>query len=544
RRVPIVLPPGNYQLELYDKRRNGLRSAGQGFGDGRWQISAVYTDDYSDNTEGVVELASGGHEFLTTQVTDFVVEKRTASNAGAPPDDIVKNSLGKTTVKIGGNAVGGAEARRRRPNGRVRGLIEAFSSSPPEQKIINGTRADPSFAPFFARAAGDELNWTPDRLCGATLIHADILVTAAHCQGAFNYGVLLYDAESNDFSRRATIDKQSRHPLWDFSPSAWNYDVLVMRLSTPIANDDAALPLALNQDSDFPAHHDNLLALGFGVTEEEGSSKVIRTAEMQYINNTECVERMNTFGKLNLPNLPSEFLCTSSESTVSVCDGDSGGPLTNANGTALAGIVSFGSGCSANEFPNVHVRVSEVSKWLKEQVCALSIEPPEDCESTETNLDPSFVELSLIFVYDFFAEDITYVIRDTKDRAIVVSGPIDVPQRNGRQKTAIFLPPGEYTFEVFDRRGNGLNGMGAGQGNGWWRLSALYDREIPIELANGDHAFQKQQLTAFTVEGPPSASGGVDQLPSRPSLADKDGERLGGHQNGSSERLRRQSQGY
>jgi secreted trypsin-like serine protease len=533
-RVSIFLPPGEYSFDIYDKRNNGLRSNGQGFGDGRWRISALY----DGNTE--TELASGGPDFLKSQSTAFVVKDRSTTSA----PEIAKNSLGKSTVKIGANTMGRYAENRWRPDGgRVRGLQKTQPS--PKPRIVDGTRADPSLAQFFAKAAGDELYWTPDRLCGAALIHSDILVSAAHCQGAFNYGVLLYDPGTNDYTRRMTIEKQSRHPLWDYNPTAWNYDVLVMRLNLPISSNDAELvPIALNQDDNFPSGDDKLLALGFGVTEQGGSSEYLRTAEMNYLNNTDCVDKLNTFGNLNSSNLPDEFLCTSSDSQVSVCDGDSGGPITSMDSTSLAGIASFGSGCSAHQFPNVHVRVSKVSEWIKEQVCNLSNNPPEDCMKKEFDRDESKVELSLIFAYDFFAEDITYAIRATDGRSIVYSGPSDVAQRNGRQKTAMFLPPGDYTFEVFDRRGNGLDGMGTGDGNGWWRISALYDGDTPAEIASGNHVFERQQITAFTVQSLPTVIVDKDESPSRPVVANKDSDRLGHNQNGSIGRLRRHFQGY
>ena len=79
--------------------------------------------------------------------------------------------------------------------------------------IVNGrVVADPSDAQFFARSGKDLDNSTPDYLCGATLVHGDMLLTAAHCQGSFNYGVFLYDPDTNDYTREATVDLQIRYP--------------------------------------------------------------------------------------------------------------------------------------------------------------------------------------------------------------------------------------------------------------------------------------------------------------------------------------------
>lgn len=90
---------------------------------------------------------------------------------------------------------------------------EAQISGRHRRAIVNGrVVTDPSDAQFFARSGKDGDNATPDYLCGATLVHNDILLTAAHCQGSFNYGVFLYDQNTNDYTKEAVIDFQIRYP--------------------------------------------------------------------------------------------------------------------------------------------------------------------------------------------------------------------------------------------------------------------------------------------------------------------------------------------
>lgn len=52
------------------------------------------------------------------------------------------------------------------------------------------------------------------------------------------------------------------------------------------------------------------------------------------------------------------------------CQGDSGGPLVNKQNSVWiqSGIVSFGTGCAAPNFPGVYSRVSEYQNWIKEQI--------------------------------------------------------------------------------------------------------------------------------------------------------------------------------
>lgn len=140
-------------------------------------------------------------------------------------------------------------------------------------RIINGDSALASPAVyFFARPARDDLRYTSDPICGATLIHSDILVTAAHCFGAFHYGALLYDASSKTFSRNISINRQVRHPQWDFygigiDAGKLNFDVMVLRLETPVPQDDSVVrPISFNSDSTVPKMDDSLTIYGFGKT--------------------------------------------------------------------------------------------------------------------------------------------------------------------------------------------------------------------------------------------------------------------------------------
>jgi secreted trypsin-like serine protease len=64
------------------------------------------------------------------------------------------------------------------------------------------------------------------------------------------------------------------------------------------------------------------------------------------------------------------------------CNGDSGGPILNANGT-IVGIVSLGIGCALPQFPGVYSRVSEADMFIRQGICEMSSNPPDYCDTIQ-----------------------------------------------------------------------------------------------------------------------------------------------------------------
>ena len=93
-------------------------------------------------------------------------------------------------------------------------------------RIVNGSPAGPGAYPFFAISGEGSFIFNEAR-CGASLIHPDILLSAAHCQGAFNYEVLLYNNADQSYSREVTIDQQRRFLDYYTVVGSLNYDIMV-----------------------------------------------------------------------------------------------------------------------------------------------------------------------------------------------------------------------------------------------------------------------------------------------------------------------------
>jgi Trypsin len=385
--------------------------------------------------------------------------------------------------------------------------------------IVNGepvSKTIDSAVSFFARPAGDDLNFTPDAICGATLIHSDIVVTAAHCQSAFFHGVKLYDSTTKIFSRQVRVDRVVRHPQWDYfgsDPVALNYDVMLMRLETPVSEDDPALqPILINANTSIPSVNDPLTVYGFGRTETGDISNELRHATVEYIDNQECTQRLQRPESNFSSVLPLEFMCTvgptNSTLDVSTCSGDSGGPVTmtrSDNSTIeeiLVGVIAAGIGCSTETVPNGHVRMSMVAEWMQQEICRISQVQPDNCTPEPAKPEGTVVVL-LEFSFDFFPQETIYAIRSLANQTLVYTGPEIIVERNQQINTTIYLTPGQYAMEVYDTFGNGMMGRAgtpADPTNGRWQLFALHQNDSDrILLAMGDGNFTRKQVTTFEV---------------------------------------------
>lgn len=322
----------------------------------------------------------------------------------------------------------------------------------------------------------------------------DIVETSnSHCQGAFNSGALLLDPNTNDYTRLVPINRQIRHPGWTISRKNLNYDVLVMRLESPLLESDVAQPILINKDSFYPSRHQSLMAYGYGVTEDQVASEYLREAEVTYISNDDCWGRGISFNNVMKSE---EVMCTDPyDDKTATCLGDSGGPLTDFSRTTLVGVISFGSGCEADRIPDGHVRISEVHDWIEDQICLLSANPPASC-GNKVPLDPQSVEVVIDFTHDFYPEHTSFAIKNKKTQEIVYAGPEYIPTRNGNHRETVFLLPGDYSFDVYDIQGNGLQ---SSQGNGSWKILALYDGATETEIATGGADFNNQQVTRFVL---------------------------------------------
>lgn len=164
-----------------------------------------------------------------------------------------------------------------------------------EVRVVGGNQVtQESKYPFF-------VEWE-DAKCGASLIYDDIALSAAHCENTnhpFNTRVFINGITSEGGIFR-TIERQEAHPLYKVNENN-DYDFMLLKLHSSALKDEngqdtGAELVNLNLERNVPQQGDPLMAVGFGLTAEGGTSTsaVLNDVEVEYVDDSACSEQYGT----------------------------------------------------------------------------------------------------------------------------------------------------------------------------------------------------------------------------------------------------------
>jgi trypsin len=400
-------------------------------------------------------------------------------------------------------------ANKKENNKHLRRNMQELPPIPvtPEARIVGGSSVGSDKYPFFVEGYG----------CGASLIAADIVITAAHCNqpGVFDQAVIgshMGDGSGPNAIVRG-VTSRITHP--SYSPFSEGYDVMVMLLDD-VVDTSIYKPIPLNEDASVPAEGDTLTVIGVGYTTENG----LPAAELQEVQieslDPDLCESVYFFGY----NTDLMICAGLWEGGKDACQGDSGGPLFTTGGE-LVGIVSWGNGCARPRNPGVYTRVSSVIDWIKSEVCSLSSSPPDYCETNNSSEQPSggnnsgsgsfgvlpsttgvntgTVKLDIRVTHDQYPTDTSWTVTSDADGTIIASqdaGAYDVPY--GTNEVVQYVKPGVYTFRVTDSFGDGAC---CRYGNGGVEITAG-----DVSVLSAVARFRTSAYASFVVPEPTSPS--------------------------------------
>ncbi|XP_027275096.1 transmembrane protease serine 9 isoform X3 [Cricetulus griseus] len=232
-------------------------------------------------------------------------------------------------------------------------------------RIVGGVEAAPGEFPWQV-----SLRENHEHFCGATIIGARWLVSAAHCFNEFQDpaqwaaqagSVHLSGSEAS--AVRTRVLRIAKHPAYDADTA--DFDVAVLELARPLPFgryvQPACLPAATHV---FPPRKKCLIS-GWGYLKEDFLVKpeVLQKATVELLDQSLCA---SLYGHA----VTDRMLCAGYlDGKVDSCQGDSGGPLVCEEPSGrffLAGIVSWGVGCAEARRPGVYTRVTRLRDWILE----------------------------------------------------------------------------------------------------------------------------------------------------------------------------------
>ncbi|CAH2268857.1 jg27184 [Pararge aegeria aegeria] len=210
--------------------------------------------------------------------------------------------------------------------------------------------------------------------CGGSIIHAEWIITAAHCLANRHTYIVRFGAlnlTQPTIITEESIANRVMHP--NFSETmGWVQpdDIALLRLSRAIPWGPTIQPIRLQSSSQKDVDYNNVMltASGYGLTNDRlqggESSEVLMFVHLRGISNPDC---LNWYLTMDPQTLCARYYNNITQST---CSGDSGSPVTTVDEDGqltLVGIVSFGhrQGCTQG-IPTGHVRPGYYHTWIRE----------------------------------------------------------------------------------------------------------------------------------------------------------------------------------
>ncbi|WP_070964270.1 S1 family peptidase [Vibrio sonorensis] len=265
--------------------------------------------------------------------------------------------------------------------------------------IVNGSGADvnnfPSTATLFYDSHEIDSRYSTTSYCGATVIDAYHVLTAAHC---------VYDSEA---ARLFTIvspklqDTQTYNPNFspryrvssvyirsDYIDSEAEFlpnDIAILKLEAPMSN---ITPVAFSADKSYRNSSQSFVTVGHGSTSSNGNPYrgPLNKADLEYVSNDVCKGAFTNGNE----KLKDSHLCFKGTPTTNsaICNGDSGGAVywNNAGNLVQVGVTSFGPVIcgSTPTASSVFTEVTDYRGWIN-SVVGGAVSPTYTANNDERN---------------------------------------------------------------------------------------------------------------------------------------------------------------
>lgn len=254
-------------------------------------------------------------------------------------------------------------------------------------RIVGGFAAQANYWPWQVLV---DIGPPIDSWCGGSLLSNQWVVTAAHCifdngqvvpasEVKVRAGTLLWDSGGQQVGVQQVI----KHPAYDSGSD--NNDIALLQLSSPLtlsAVVQPIVPLLPSEELTLAANGRLATVTGWGDTGSSSKATTLQQVSVPIISTASCRSSAFAYGNAITDNM---FCAGYSFGGKDSCQGDSGGPLVVPNergGYALAGVVSWGTGCAEARYPGVYTRVANYKSWLESNTGLRFGQPLINCGPT------------------------------------------------------------------------------------------------------------------------------------------------------------------
>ena len=262
--------------------------------------------------------------------------------------------------------------------GLVATLASPFMASGVTPRIVGGTDASIGQFPWQVALIDDIDNPYHTQFCGGTLVNERWVLTAAHCYSP-DFPNTYVVVGINDLNKASSgvVGKAKRwyvHP--SYNETTLDNDIALIKLTTKLDLSECGsscktIDLVNRSNESFTVFESAAATVsGWGnLVGGENAYKPDFSPKLKYanLNVVSCTDAPALYPEVEITN---NMVCAgASDFSKDACSGDSGGPLVvesnDGTGPILAGIVSWGYGCSAQGYPGVYTRVSQYEKFFK-----------------------------------------------------------------------------------------------------------------------------------------------------------------------------------